>query len=346
MVDIDLLDSQNSKGRIGWGAQADWDQTLAILKNYRDLQTDKPWTTFHTNEFVPRSDACRVIATRTPSRRRAVRRRRPRRRAAVRRRSRGVGKTYRRGGRETHALERIDLDDPRRASSSRSSGRRAAARARCCGIVAGLHPAERRARCASTAASSTGRRPNLGIVFQSPVLLDWRTALDNVLLQVELRGARSARLSRARAAAARPGRPRGVRRPLSARAVGRHAPARGDRARADPRRAAAADGRAVRRARRADARADAPRPRGAVARHAQDRAVHHALDRRGGAARRPRRRHVAAPGTDRAHRSTSRLPRPRGLDGAPRAGVHPRRPKRSPTSSSRAACCTAPRHRI
>ncbi len=53
MVDIDLLDSKNSKGRIGWGAQGDWDQTLAILKNYRELQTDKGWTTFHTNEFVP-----------------------------------------------------------------------------------------------------------------------------------------------------------------------------------------------------------------------------------------------------------------------------------------------------
>jgi NitT/TauT family transport system substrate-binding protein len=53
MVDIELLDSKNSKGRIGWGAQADWDQTLAILKNYRDLATDKTWTTFHTNEFVP-----------------------------------------------------------------------------------------------------------------------------------------------------------------------------------------------------------------------------------------------------------------------------------------------------
>jgi NitT/TauT family transport system ATP-binding protein len=29
---------------------------------------------------------------------------------------------------------------------------------------------------------------NLGIVFQSPVLLAWRSALDNVLLQVEMRG--------------------------------------------------------------------------------------------------------------------------------------------------------------
>jgi hypothetical protein len=54
MVDIDLLDSKNSKGKIGMGAQADWDQTLAILKNYRDLQTDKKWTDFHTNEFVPK----------------------------------------------------------------------------------------------------------------------------------------------------------------------------------------------------------------------------------------------------------------------------------------------------
>jgi len=53
MVDIDLLDSKNSKGRIGWGAQADWDQTLAILRNYRELSTDKTWTAFHTNEFLP-----------------------------------------------------------------------------------------------------------------------------------------------------------------------------------------------------------------------------------------------------------------------------------------------------
>jgi NitT/TauT family transport system substrate-binding protein len=53
MVDIELLDSKNSKGRVGWGAQADWDQTLAILKQYRELKTDSPWTAFHTNEFVP-----------------------------------------------------------------------------------------------------------------------------------------------------------------------------------------------------------------------------------------------------------------------------------------------------
>jgi len=51
-VDIELLDSVNSKGRIGWGAQADWEQTLDLLKKYRDLKTSEPWTAFHTNEFV------------------------------------------------------------------------------------------------------------------------------------------------------------------------------------------------------------------------------------------------------------------------------------------------------
>jgi NitT/TauT family transport system substrate-binding protein len=53
LVDFELMDSKNSKGRIGFGSQADWDQTLTILKNYRDLQTTQPWTAFHTNEFLP-----------------------------------------------------------------------------------------------------------------------------------------------------------------------------------------------------------------------------------------------------------------------------------------------------
>ena len=53
MVDFELLDSKNSKGRIGWGAQADWEQTLTLLKKYRGLETSQPWSAFHTNEFVP-----------------------------------------------------------------------------------------------------------------------------------------------------------------------------------------------------------------------------------------------------------------------------------------------------
>ncbi len=43
-------------------------------------------------------------------------------------------------------------------------------------------------------------RTDIGIVFQSPVLLDWRTALENVLLQTESRGLeRAASEKRARA---------------------------------------------------------------------------------------------------------------------------------------------------
>ncbi|MEA5502017.1 ABC transporter substrate-binding protein [Halotia wernerae UHCC 0503] len=53
LVDFELLDSANSKGRIGFGAQKDWEQTIDLLKQYRELQTNQPWTTFHTNEFIP-----------------------------------------------------------------------------------------------------------------------------------------------------------------------------------------------------------------------------------------------------------------------------------------------------
>ncbi len=53
LVDFELLDSVNSKGKIGIGAKADWDQTLTLLRQYRDLDTKEPWTTFHTNDFVP-----------------------------------------------------------------------------------------------------------------------------------------------------------------------------------------------------------------------------------------------------------------------------------------------------
>lgn len=53
LVDFDLMDSTNSKGKIGMGAKADWDQTLTLLRQYRDLDTKEPWTTFHTNDFLP-----------------------------------------------------------------------------------------------------------------------------------------------------------------------------------------------------------------------------------------------------------------------------------------------------
>ena len=54
-------------------------------------------------------------------------------------------------------------------------------------MIAGLHPAS---SGTVRVAGQTVLKPqtNLGIVFQSPVLLDWRTALENVLIQIELRG--------------------------------------------------------------------------------------------------------------------------------------------------------------
>ncbi len=131
-------------------------------------------------------------------------------------------------------------------------------------IIAGLHlPSAGEARVGGRLVDRP--QTDIGIVFQSPVLLDWRNVLDNVLVQVELRGLKP-RAYRDRALAiACAGRPRRFCRPPSARAVRRHAPAGGDRPRADPRCAAAAVRRAVRRAGCAHPRADASRRRGAVA---------------------------------------------------------------------------------
>ena len=53
VVDFDLLSSPNSNTQIGLGAEADWAQTIALLKQYRELETDLDWTAFHTNEFIP-----------------------------------------------------------------------------------------------------------------------------------------------------------------------------------------------------------------------------------------------------------------------------------------------------
>ena len=98
----------------------------------------------------------------------------------------GVAKTYRRGDRETHAIERVDLAI-RESEFLTIVGPSGCGKSTLLRIVAGLQLAS------AGDVRVDGRivdRPqtNLGIVFQSPVLLDWRTALNNVLVQVELRG--------------------------------------------------------------------------------------------------------------------------------------------------------------
>ena len=97
----------------------------------------------------------------------------------------GVGKTYRRAGRETHALESIDLAI-RGGEFLAIVGPSGCGKSTLLRIVAGLVGASRGdVRVEGTRVDRP--QTNLGIVFQSPVLLDWRTALDNVLVQVELR---------------------------------------------------------------------------------------------------------------------------------------------------------------
>ena len=98
----------------------------------------------------------------------------------------GVSKVFRRGSTEVRALEQVDLEvgDGEFVAVLGPSG---------CGkstlmrLVAGLVPATT-GRIAIAGVPVQGPHTNLGIVFQAATLLDWRTVLGNVLLQIELRG--------------------------------------------------------------------------------------------------------------------------------------------------------------
>ena len=136
-------------------------------------------------------------------------------------------------------------------------------------LIAGLLTPDQGADHDQRPPGRTGPYTELGIVFQKPILLDWRTVLGNVMLQVELRGLKPPTISLAPASCWT----RSVS-PSSRTAILTSSPAacssarRSARAAARP--AAAADGRAVRRARRADPRAAPDRPRGALACDPQD----------------------------------------------------------------------------
>ena len=115
-----------------------------------------------------------------------------------------------------------------------------------------------------------------GMVFQAPVLMDWRTIAKNIELPLEIMGfsGRRAATPLDRPASAR--RARGLRRTPSLGAVGRDAAARRDRPGALLRSEAAADGRAVRRPRRDDPRADERRADEHLATDRHDDRVRHA----------------------------------------------------------------------
>ncbi len=53
-LDLEHMDSRNAKGATGYGSQADWERTLAILMKYSGVSSDQGWTFFHTNEFLPK----------------------------------------------------------------------------------------------------------------------------------------------------------------------------------------------------------------------------------------------------------------------------------------------------
>ena len=102
----------------------------------------------------------------------------------------GVTKIYRGGrgnaARETFALDRIDLTVGE-GEFVAIVGPSGCGKSTLLRLVAGLHlTTSGEIRVAGRVVD--GPQTDLGVVFQSPVLLDWRTALDNVLVQIELRG--------------------------------------------------------------------------------------------------------------------------------------------------------------
>src|SRR5262249_15905225 len=122
------------------------------------------------------------------------------------------------------------------------------------------------------------------------------------------------------------GRARRIRAEISTRALRRHAPARVALPRADPRSAAAADGRAVRRARRAHPRPARARPAAHLPRAARQRAVHHPHPGPGWRSFRPGDRDDAAPGTGRPA-DRHRVAAPAHAGDALHAGVLPLLPR-------------------
>src|SRR5262249_13100083 len=141
---------------------------------------------------------------------------------------------------------------------------------------------------------------------------------------------RSTRAPEAGGRSPRAHRARGLRDEVSARAVRRHAAARGHLPCPAPRPGPALDGRALRRSRRHDPRGDGPRAPPHLGGAAQDHSLRHPQHPGGDSARRPGRGHVAAA---RTHRTCDRrepgAPAHRGpgvrhaLQGAQRRGAQP-----------------------
>ncbi|GGH20958.1 ABC transporter permease [Alsobacter metallidurans] len=103
---------------------------------------------------------------------------------------RNVGKTYRRGGMATHALDRVDLDIAE-GEFVAIVGPSGCGKSTLLRLLSGLLPAST-GEILVNGAPVTKPSGEMGIVFQAPVLLDWRSVRDNLLFQVEMRGLKKA----------------------------------------------------------------------------------------------------------------------------------------------------------
>ena len=104
--------------------------------------------------------------------------------------ARGLSKTFERRGAATIALASVDL---RVAQGEFVAivGPSGCGKSTLLRLIAGLlHPSA--GEVVTNSHAVTRPVTDIGIVFQNPVLLDWRNVLDNVLVQVELRGLRAA----------------------------------------------------------------------------------------------------------------------------------------------------------
>ena len=97
-----------------------------------------------------------------------------------------VAKTFGRAGRETVALAEVSLDVAR-GEFLAVVGPSGCGKSTLMRIIAGLVAASA-GRVAVLGRDVAAPLTDVGIVFQSPVLLDWRDVLANVLFQVEIRG--------------------------------------------------------------------------------------------------------------------------------------------------------------
>jgi NitT/TauT family transport system ATP-binding protein len=98
----------------------------------------------------------------------------------------GLGMVFRRGSTHTRALDDVTLSF-RQGEFVAIVGPSGCGKSTLMRIIAGLLPATT-GRVVFGGRPVTGPVKDVGIVFQNPVLLDWRTVLGNVMLQIEMRG--------------------------------------------------------------------------------------------------------------------------------------------------------------